>query len=160
MSGHVVKVSFGKYHKNHLEIMDSQVILHWIHTVRAELKLWVRNRVIEINRLTEKERWRYVRSKNMIADIGTRKGAKIKDVEQDSEWINGKPWMSMDECDFPLKTVQEEANEIEKESINLGLIDEFINSNKVVLNNCLLIGKEAGEIEKEVCIFRIRYRPE
>ena len=42
MNGHV-KVSFGKYHKNHLKIMDSQVILHWIHTVRAELKLWVRN---------------------------------------------------------------------------------------------------------------------
>ena len=37
---------------------------------------------------------------------------------------------------------------MEKESINLGLIDEFINSNKVVLNNCLLIEKEAGEIEK------------
>ena len=90
----------------------------------------------------------------MIADIGTRKGAKIKDIEQDSEWINGKPWMSMDECDFPFKTVQDislgrgEANEIEKESINLGLINEFINSKKVVLNNCLLIGKEAGEIEK------------
>ena len=106
MSGHVVKISFGQYHKNKLKITDSQVILHWIHTVRGELKLWVRNRVIEINRLTEKERWRYVQSKNMIADIGTRKGAKIKDIKQDSEWINGKPRMSMEECDFPLKTAR------------------------------------------------------
>ena len=83
----VITVSFGKYHKNHLMVTNSQVILHWIHTVRAELKLRV--------------------SKNIIADMGTRKGAKIKDIEQDIEWINGKPWMSMDESDFPLKNVQD-----------------------------------------------------
>ena len=47
----------------------------------------------------------YVQSKNMIADIGTRKGAKIKDIEEDSDWINGTLWRSMDECDFSLKTV-------------------------------------------------------
>ena len=88
----------------------------------------------------------------MTADIGTRKGAKIKDIKQDSEWINGKPWRSMEECDFPLKTVQDialsqgEADEMEKETINLGLIDEFTNSSKVVLNN-MSVGREAVEIE-------------
>ena len=101
----------------------------------------------------------------MIADIGTRKGAKIKDIKQDSEWINGKPWMSMEECGFPLKTVQDislsqgEANEIEKETINLGLIDEFTNSSKVVLNN-MSVGREAVEIENPLCIFRIHHRPQ
>ena len=50
--------------------------------------MWVRNRVIEINRLVDVSCWRYVDSKNMIADLGTRKGAKINDVEG-SDWING-----------------------------------------------------------------------
>ena len=154
MTGHIVKISFGEYHKNHLKITDSQVTLHWIHTVRSELKLWVRNRVIEINRLTDKNRWRYVQSKNMIADIGTRKGAKMKDVGPDSEWINGKPWMSMNECDFSLKMVDEvslsqvEMNEISKESINLELINKSTNSSHLVLDNYMSIGMDSGEVEK------------
>ena len=44
--GHVVKISFGKFHKGHIKVTDSQVALHWISTVKVELLLWVRNRVI------------------------------------------------------------------------------------------------------------------
>ena len=39
--GHVVKLSFGDYHKNHVKVTDSQVALHWIHTTKSELKVWV-----------------------------------------------------------------------------------------------------------------------
>ena len=46
------------------------------------MKQWVRNRVIEINRLTKRENWYYVNSENMSADIGTRKGATLKDVSE------------------------------------------------------------------------------
>ena len=56
-------------------------------------KQWVRNRIIEINRLADKKLWRYVQSKNMIADLGTKKGAKVKDVMDNSTWINGYGWM-------------------------------------------------------------------
>ena len=49
--GHVVKISFGKFHKGHTKLTDSQVALHWINTYKSELLLWVRNKVIEINRL-------------------------------------------------------------------------------------------------------------
>ena len=54
--------------------------------------------MIEINRLAEAGLWRYVEVKNMMADIGTWKGAKIDDVLPGSEWILG-----IDE--FPVKTV-------------------------------------------------------
>ena len=71
------------------------------------MKEWIRNSVIEINRLTDKSLWRYVHSKNMIADLGTRKGASLSDVDSKSIWINGVDWMKKDKSQFPVVTVQE-----------------------------------------------------
>ena len=90
-----------------MKLTDSQIALFWINSTRSELKLWARNRVIEINRLTEVLSWRYVRSGDMIADLGTRKGAQIGDMAQSGQWISGKPWMRLPECEFPVSTVSE-----------------------------------------------------
>ena len=87
VSDHVVKLSFGNMYKKCWKLTDSQVVLHWIGCTRSTLKMWVRNRVIEIDRLADASLWRYVESRNMIADLGTRKGAKIADVEPKSDWI-------------------------------------------------------------------------
>ena len=106
-TGHVVKMSLGKYHKSCLKLCDSQVVLHWIHSTKAELKLLVRNRVIEINRLTNKDDWRYIASQENSADLGTRRITNISKVATDSVWVNGKPWMSGNLCDFSVKTVHE-----------------------------------------------------
>ena len=57
--------------------------------------------------MAPRECWRYVRSKDNIADMGTRKGCTIEDIGPDSEWINGKPWMSLPVEEFPLLTVEE-----------------------------------------------------
>ena len=54
---------------------------------------WVRNRVIEIQRLTNVEDWRYIDSKQMMADLGTRKGVALSDVQEESEWFIGQEWM-------------------------------------------------------------------
>ena len=43
----------------------------------------------------------------MPADIGTRKGATVADINQDSDWINGLPWMRGPEEDFPTQTIEE-----------------------------------------------------
>ena len=59
------------------------------------------------------------------ADIGTRKITNINKVAIDSVWVNGKPWMSGDECNFPVKTVgelclsNEDRNEITREETPL-----------------------------------------
>ena len=55
--------------------------------------MWVRNRVVEICRLTDRYLWYYVASKDMITDLGTRKGSKIEDVRTISIWIKGKKRM-------------------------------------------------------------------
>ena len=130
-TGHVVKTSFGDRHTKCLKFSDSQVALHWASCTRTSLKLWVRNKTIEINRLSNLQDLRYIDSKNMIADFGTRKGAVIGDVGQDSIWVNGFRWMSRDECDFPMKRIDElilkegSIHEAEKEKIIVKSLDHF-----------------------------------
>ena len=43
----------------------------------------------------------------MIADIGTRKGVSIRDVDQSSAWINGYEWMRKVVSKFPIKSIDE-----------------------------------------------------
>ena len=72
--GHVVKVSFGDMHQKSWKLTDSQVALHWIGSTRSALKMWVRNRVVEINRLAVSSLWRYFDSKNMCSAGDSEKG--------------------------------------------------------------------------------------
>ena len=124
-TGYMVKMSLGEYHEKYLKLYGSQVVLHWIHSTKTELKLLVRNRVIEINRLTNKDDWRYIASHENCADLGTQKITNVNKVATDSVWVNGKPWMSGDECNFPVKIVgelclsNEDKNEITREGTPL-----------------------------------------
>ena len=53
------------------------------------------------------EQWKYVQSKDMIADLGTRKAVKTEQIDQDSVWKNGLEWMKLESSQFPAKTVKE-----------------------------------------------------
>ena len=106
-TGYTVQKAFGTYHKRAIKLTDSMVTLHWISSQRNTLKTWVRTRVIEINRWCGASNWCYVATTDMVADLGTRKGAKVCDVDQDSKWINGLPWMSGPESEFPTLTIDE-----------------------------------------------------
>ena len=88
-SGKIVSRAFYKYHRHSHKFTDSQIVLHWLNNEERQLKMWVRNRVIEARRFTKLNDWKYVQSKDMIADMGTRKGKKLKNVDQNSVWING-----------------------------------------------------------------------
>ena len=63
----------------------------------------------------------YVDTKEMVADIGTRKGSNIMDVDESRSWISGLRWMSGPEGEFPaltseqIKISQQELNEANKE---------------------------------------------
>ena len=118
VTGLVVRRSFGDYHKKYHKFTDSQVTLFWIHSRDKPLKQWVRSRVIEINRLDDSSKWFYIQSQNNIADIGTRKGVKVKDVDQSSLWRNGYFWMHLEEKDFPTMTVQNISLQNIKEEVN------------------------------------------
>ena len=106
-TGQVVKRAFGDLHKKALKLGDNQVVLHWIHNDRKALKPWTRSRVIEICRFTDRSQWFYVESEKLIADLGTRRGAKLKDVDSNSAWINGYDWMRKPESSFPIISVKD-----------------------------------------------------
>ena len=63
--------------------------------------------MIEILRWSDRDQWRYVRSADMIADLGTRPGATIEEVDQNSAWYRGYPWMRLPVTEFPVKTCEE-----------------------------------------------------
>ena len=42
-----------------------------------------------------------------MADLGTRKGARVKDITQTSEWVNGKEWINRCESEFPVSTASQ-----------------------------------------------------
>ena len=129
-TGHVIKTALGDRHANCIKLTDSQVALFWINSYRSKLKMWVRNHHIHINRLAPRELWRCVKSQDMIADLGTRKGATIKDVGPDSDWINGFPWMSRPLSEFPMVSAaeiilsSEKKQEMLKECISVESINE------------------------------------
>ena len=106
-TGEVIRRSFGKFHKNSLKLTDSQVTLHWINNEDLPLKQWVRNRVVEILRFTKQVQWKYITTSNMPADIGTRRGATLLDISENSTWHKGFKWMTKDSSEFPTQTYEE-----------------------------------------------------
>ena len=106
-TGHTVYSSLKDFITKRIHMTDSLVVLSWLNNVEKGLNVYVRNRVIEVNRLTDIHRWYHIGSKNMLADIGTRKGATLADVSDDSEWINGQAWTKGDESTFPIRTFRE-----------------------------------------------------
>ena len=106
-TGYVLGKAFGKYHHRRIKLTDSTVALYWISNEETVLKSWARERVIEINRICDKSLWFHVESGDNPADIGTRKGAKVEDVREDSPWINGLWWMSGPEAEFPIKSFKD-----------------------------------------------------
>ena len=139
-TGHIVNLSLKNFIKNRISLTDSQVALFWISNPEMQLKQWVRNRVIEINRLTDKTKWFYIESCNMTADIGTRAGAKIADVLDGSQWVNGQDWAKYEKKSFPIRSVgdirlsKEEAKGLEDEVPKLGSCDpDWVNKQLSVM---------------------------
>ena len=144
-TGHVVKLALGDLHKECLKLTDSQVALHWISNTKNPLKQWVRNKVVEINRLADRFLWKYVQSKDKVADIGTRKGASIADISSNSPWICGFDWMKKDKSYFPVKSVNEiklknnELSSVKAESLRPEFLDKL---------DCFEQGEEVMSIDQ------------
>ena len=96
-TGEVVRRALCKYYSgDSLKLTDSQVTMHWLNNQELALSQWVRNRVVEILRFTEGSKWKYVKTNDMPADLGKRRGASIKDVSMGSAWQNRFDWMQRD----------------------------------------------------------------
>ena len=76
---------------------DSECVLHWLKSMKP-LAVFVENRVREIRKSTDIE-YRYVRSSENVADIGTRI-TTFKEFSQ-STWLSGPGWLKLDEGKWP-----------------------------------------------------------
>ena len=104
--GHAVVVDLGERVRDVIFVTDSTIVLFWMAHDSRPLQTAVRNAVIEIRRLTELSQWFHVASEHNVADVGTR-FLDVNEVGPESEWINGRPWMSGSSQFFPLRTVSQ-----------------------------------------------------
>ena len=107
--------------------------------------------------------------------IGTRRCTSIKDVNQDSPWINGYCWMKESEEHFPCKTVDEiklnssETEQLRKEmvpqsefnhaSIRDALTERYRHSNYLIDPNCHRFQRVIRTLaiaHKFICVLRKR----
>ena len=86
---------------------DSSVVLSWLHQDARPLSIGVRSCVIEIRRFSSPDQWRHIASENNIADLGTRFLATVENIDSNSDWQNGKPWMYLDYKDMPAQSFQD-----------------------------------------------------
>ena len=129
--GHIVKLALNDFHKSSIKLTDSQVALFWISNTDNPLKQWTRNKVVDIARLTDRKSWKYLRSSDNIADMGTRKGFGIPDISPGSRWAVGVDWCRKDIWEMPITSVDElrfqqtDIEAIKKESLRPDRIDGF-----------------------------------
>ena len=70
---------------------DSQIVLSWINSHPSQFKIFVSNRVAEIQSLSSPTDWRFCRSENNPADVISR-GCSLDSLDENS-WLCGPRWL-------------------------------------------------------------------
>ena len=99
---------------------DSRNALCWIHTPSSKMKVYVQNRVGEIQRCTDYLQWHHVSSENNPADIPTRPVTTDELIENDL-WWHGPEFLKSDVA-YPIfdpGTISPEVKDEMKEEVTL-----------------------------------------
>ena len=102
-------------------------------------------------------------TENMLADIATRRGATLEEINQNSTWIKHLEWMKHKQDEFPTQTVgniiltNSELQEVKKESpllkVKLEGVGDRDTDNTTYTSNC----KSLYALE-ELTFFNVPYR--
>ncbi|XP_049884830.1 uncharacterized protein LOC126379907 isoform X2 [Pectinophora gossypiella] len=79
---------------------DSSVVLGWIATEPSRLKVWVSNRVRQVQEMTSTSSWRYVPTAHNPADLASR-GVDPHQVQDSTLWWQGPSFLSRPESEWP-----------------------------------------------------------
>jgi hypothetical protein len=107
-----VKTALGDSIKDVIYVTDSSIALAWCHNTSKRLRLYCLNRVMEIRRLIQSAVGHHdelplfhIDGKLNVADFLTKQNdIKPFDLTEESLWISGYPWMSLDQNAMPLTT--------------------------------------------------------
>ncbi|GFS47235.1 integrase catalytic domain-containing protein [Nephila pilipes] len=119
-----------KFKKSCFFHTDSSIVYHWIQGEPFHFKPFVKNRIEEIQKLTESSKWHYCPGKENPADILSR-GISVKELKDSELWWHESPWLKQTE-QFWLKIEKQNVS-----SLNLELKSKFrdISQNEVILEN-------------------------
>lgn len=79
---------------------DNTTALHWMNKPLRSLKLYVSNRVKTIQRLTNIENWKHIRTKENPADLVSR-GVQANEIVTNKLWWHGPKWLSEPQQNWP-----------------------------------------------------------
>ena len=91
---------------------DSRIVLSWIRSYDKRFKIFVGHRVGEIQECTDSQDWKWVPTKENVADDATR-DAKISDVSNSSRWFNGPDFLKLSEDKWPKETKLEDLDNMD-----------------------------------------------
>lgn len=79
---------------------DSTTVLQWIRNNARTYKIFVANRLGEIDELTQSHEWRYIPTDLNVADLATRDSFDVTLFNR--EWLNGPRFLYDDEQSWPV----------------------------------------------------------
>ena len=85
-------------------ITDSTAVLGMIRGDCSTFVEFVANRVSEIRSKTETDEWQWIPTQDNLADYGTRPTVTPEDMDENSEYQNGKGWMYLQKSQWPTST--------------------------------------------------------
>ena len=97
----VMKNSIWEFSEVH-RIVDSECTLLTLKKDTLKLPEFQSNRVGECMESSDISEWFHTRSKNNIADLGTRNEATVQSISEESEWQRGKQWMYLPVDQWPV----------------------------------------------------------
>lgn len=119
---------------------DSTIVLSWLASPPNTWKLFVANRVAEIQGHTEFNQWHHVSSKENPADLVSR-GVDPNTLAHHELWWNGPGWLQLDCVDWPKSDFQ---------------LDKIPERRKVKLNTFVMISNDFNAIEKYSSLYRLK----
>ena len=115
---------------------DSKCLLATLSKDTGALGEFSGNLVTEILLTTTTEQWFHIKSKDNIADLGTRENASATDIDEKSQWQRGPSWMYLPIGEWPID------QDVKRSTIP----DEFVVRSKMV--TALTIEEPAIDYEK------------
>lgn len=96
------------FRKNLMEFTawtDSEIVLAWIKTPASTMKVYVANRIANIQAKLNSSTWRWIAGKENPADLLSR-GVKATDLIQADHWWQGPGWLKLPSNNWPEQTDQ------------------------------------------------------
>lgn len=85
---------------------DSQIVLQWLKKASSTLKVFVANRVANIQTKNETYdiKWQWISGKQNPADLISR-GTSVLDLKKESKWWHGPDWLLLNKQDWPQQPI-------------------------------------------------------